>query len=224
VTAWGAGLTAIPAGWRSGGLRPDLASVPEDPSGRPPRGQRHAEQVRLLQRYAKQAFEAGDDDYLGEVAAKLRLLAVAKPHNDPLLIQLMTECRIGAPLVPKPPPPGHPAGKPMTLADSLTLPALKVTTSAGDVRLSKRQFIEVVAEKYGGTHEDWAHPEHLTLILALWRRLSKSSLSHLSQGCLRPRRDAFRARWNSAAISNGLSYRRRWPNGEFRTGIRSSQI
>jgi hypothetical protein len=113
--------------------------------------------VRLLQRLAEQAFEAHDDDYLGEVANKLRLLAVEKKQNVPLLIKLMDECGIKAPLKLKPP---ASAGRAVSLSDFLDQTSLKV----GDVRLSKGQLIEVVAEKYGGAHEDWEHPEYLTLL------------------------------------------------------------
>jgi hypothetical protein len=120
--------------------------------------------VRLLRLYAKQAFDAHDDDYLGEVAAKLRLLTIEKKNtNVPLLIEIMNVCEIKAPLVAKAAD-GSRRGDPMSLAEVLDGPAVKVVTSTGDVRLTKRELIKAVAEKHGGAHEDWAHPEYLTVI------------------------------------------------------------
>jgi transposase-like protein len=46
--------------------------------------------VRLLHSYAQRAFDEGDSDYFGEVAAKLRLL-VGEHGNPPLLLNLMHE-------------------------------------------------------------------------------------------------------------------------------------
>jgi hypothetical protein len=46
--------------------------------------------IRLLRGYAQRAFETGDSDYFGEVAAKLRLL-VGEHGNKPLLLDLMDE-------------------------------------------------------------------------------------------------------------------------------------
>ena len=130
--------------------------------------------VRLLRRYAEQAFEDHDDDYLGEVVAKLRVLVVEKGQNVALLIRLMTECGIDAPITlaidaDAPPPPRDWAekysdGMDVSLVEFLTLPSLTVITSTDERLLSKREFIEVVAEKCGAAHEDWKHPEYLTLI------------------------------------------------------------
>jgi hypothetical protein len=133
--------------------------------------------VRLLRLYAAHAFDDGDADYLGEVAAKLRLLVVKKWNNEPLLIRLMHDCQIEA----EPawlaldeaylPPPAEVAeryqvGAPVSLADELDLPALRITSVTGDetLTLTKRKLVEVVAEKHGAAHEDWEHPGYLTLL------------------------------------------------------------
>jgi hypothetical protein len=134
--------------------------------------QRH---VKLLRQYAEQAFDKRDDDYLGEVAAKLRLLVITKrPPHVPLLVELMNTCQIPASLTVKydsaySPPPAHMAAQggskeTITVAEMLDLPALAVETSTGKTMLTKRDLIEVVAQKYGAAHEDWEHPEYLTLI------------------------------------------------------------
>jgi hypothetical protein len=48
----------------------------------------------LLEEYCTRAFTDGDDRYLGEIAAKLRLLVYEHGRNRPLLIDLMDECGI----------------------------------------------------------------------------------------------------------------------------------
>ena len=45
--------------------------------------------VRLLGEYITKAFVEGDEAYLGEVAAKLRLLATETGQNKPLLLDVM---------------------------------------------------------------------------------------------------------------------------------------
>ena len=97
-----------------------------------------------------------------------------KGQNVPLLIRLMTECELDAPITlaidaDSPPPPRYwtekyPDGKAVSLVEFLTLPSLTVITSTGERLLSKREFIEVVAEKCGVANEDWKHPVYLTLI------------------------------------------------------------
>src|SRR5262245_60695277 len=52
--------------------------------------------VRLLREYDKRAFDDGNDDYLGEIAATLRLLSIAKGHNVALLVSLMKVCKVKA--------------------------------------------------------------------------------------------------------------------------------
>jgi hypothetical protein len=130
--------------------------------------------VTLLRRYGEHAFESRDEDYIGEVAGKLRLLVLAKQQNVPLLIKLMNDCGIEAPFTlaideGSPPPPPYwrkryEPGDTVSLPEFLDLPALSVTTSSGIVTLSKQQLIEVVSQKHGAAHEDWEHPEYLTLI------------------------------------------------------------
>jgi hypothetical protein len=120
--------------------------------------------VRLLREYERRAFHDGNDDYLGEIAAKLRLLSIAKGQNVPLLIRLMKVCKVKARIKPKGSRPANwGAHDSVTLSQILGQSAMKVKTSVGNVMLTRRELIEVVAEKHGGAHEDWQHPEWLTI-------------------------------------------------------------
>src|SRR5438105_1473256 len=47
--------------------------------------------TRLLCEYMYRAFDEGDADYLGEVACKLRLLAVKSRQNEALIQRVMSE-------------------------------------------------------------------------------------------------------------------------------------
>ena len=130
--------------------------------------------VTLLHRYAEQAFDGHDEAYLGEVAAKLRLLAVKEEQGDPLLIRLMAECGLHLSVtalqedgLSLPPDWAErvPPGTVQSLTEHLDLPAVKVTMlGGGEKTLSKREFIELLAEKCGAAHEDWDHPAYLTEI------------------------------------------------------------
>src|SRR5262249_58125710 len=55
-----------------------------------------------------------------------------------------------------------PPGTPQSLSEHLQLPAFRITMLGGGQKtLSKGEFIEVLAEKYGAAHEDWDHPAYL---------------------------------------------------------------
>jgi hypothetical protein len=45
--------------------------------------------IRLLKAYKKRAFDDGDPDYYGEIAAKLRLLLLSNGSNQPLLTLIL---------------------------------------------------------------------------------------------------------------------------------------
>ena len=45
--------------------------------------------LNLLEQFCVEAFKKNNDDYLGEVAAKIRLLTISFRSNKPLLIGLM---------------------------------------------------------------------------------------------------------------------------------------
>jgi hypothetical protein len=60
--------------------------------------ERLREHTSLLREYSERAFADGDDRYLGEIAAKLRLLVYEHGRNRPLLIDLMEECGIDCPI------------------------------------------------------------------------------------------------------------------------------
>ncbi|MGD0167764.1 MAG: hypothetical protein ABSC51_10850 [Gaiellaceae bacterium] len=126
--------------------------------------------VRLLRSYARLAFQEGDSDYFGEVAAKLRLL-VGEHGNKPLLLDLIDEMgqvvdvTLGGP--PIQPPPGRPGpGDQITLREYLHLEAIFLRVpSRGMVSITKAQLIEAWAQQVGGAHEDRAIDEELAYAL-----------------------------------------------------------
>ena len=125
--------------------------------------------VRLLEQHAQKAFREGDSDYLGEIAAKLRVLVIRSRSNKPLLIRLMEE--IGeVKLPPWDGPPlqyGPQAGDELSLDEYLQLTAIGVRVPSGEfVMLKKNDFIKAWAEKTGGSHEDWVISEELRIALS----------------------------------------------------------
>lgn len=122
-----------------------------------------AKHTRLLQDYSDRAFRQHDPSYLGEVAAKLRLLVVETRQNAPLLVRVMKAhgLEIGV-LVGAAPPKEIPIEQ---LLDSW----------AGSVRLddgsfanfSHRDLIRSWAEQMGAAHEDWALEEGLLRAISL---------------------------------------------------------
>ena len=138
---------------------------------------------------------------MGEVAGKLRLLAIEKGSNTPLLVRLMTECQVqDVAVVLESVPPnlsGPQAGDSVTLAEFLALPRLALALTNGQRKtMTAQELVELVAEKHGAAHEDWAHPEQLTLIrqhpapsmairrwLALWRPRRTRSWRSRTRSC-----------------------------------------
>lgn len=120
--------------------------------------QRHA---RLLREFSDRAFQGRDYDYLGEVAAKLRLLVYEGGRNKPLLLALMDEFELEVPIKlggpPVKPLPGQPTpGDEVSLRDYLTLTAYGIRTpSKGFVELTKKELISIWAAQHGAAHEDW---------------------------------------------------------------------
>ena len=117
--------------------------------------------IRLLKDYASRAFDAGELDYGGEIAGKLRLLVTRFGSNRPLLLDLMAKTNIrpmvklgGPPLQPLPGEPGP--GDIITLDQYLALDAIGMKIPSGEfVTLSKTQLIRGWAEQAGSSHEDW---------------------------------------------------------------------
>lgn len=118
--------------------------------------------TRLLQDYSDRAFGQHDRHYLGEVAAKLRLLVVETRQNAPLLLRVMKEHGLDF---------GVRVGEPMK-----EIPIEQFLDSwAGSVRLedgnfavfSHRDLIRSWAEQIGAAHEDWAMEEGLLRAISL---------------------------------------------------------
>jgi hypothetical protein len=126
--------------------------------------QRH---TRLLREFARHAFQGQDNDYLGEVAGKLRLLVHERKDIKPLLLGLMDEFGLDVPIMLDGPPisrpPGHSGpwyGDQISLRDYLDLTAYGIRTSSqGFVELTKKKLIATWAEKHGSAHEDWTLTE-----------------------------------------------------------------
>lgn len=120
--------------------------------------QRH---VKLLKEFAIRAFEDGDYDYLGEIAAKLRLLVYEQGRNKPLLLALMDEfgldvlIEMGGPPIER--PVGWPApGDQISLRQYLNLFAYGIRAPSGAwVELIKKEIIGIWAQQHGAAHEDW---------------------------------------------------------------------
>jgi hypothetical protein len=116
--------------------------------------------VQLLQVYAQRAFREGEEVFLGEVAAKLRLL-VAEHGRPPLLLALMDE--LGADIQFKldlPPVQDPDQGNEITLRHYMKRTALGVRTEAGFRMLSHAAFVREWAQQYGASHEAWTVTEH----------------------------------------------------------------
>lgn len=123
-------------------------------------------QLMLLEEYSHYAFSEGRQEFLPEVAGKLRILLVRSRHNVPLLFEVAN--RVG--VVPRvvldgPPvqlPPGEPGpGDEVSLDDFFDRQAVMIKTSDGLVSMTKRELIRAWCEQLGGAHEDWAVDEAL---------------------------------------------------------------
>ena len=125
--------------------------------------------VRLLTEFCVRAFEQGEHDYFGEIAAKLRLLVYEHGRNRPLLLALMDEFELDIPITLGGPPierlPGKPgSGDQVSLREFLELDAYGVRTEhRGFVMLTKKQLISVWAQQHGAAHEDWELDEEFIL-------------------------------------------------------------
>jgi hypothetical protein len=115
--------------------------------------QRLDQHVKLLREYAVRAFNEGDEAYLGEVAAKLRLLVYERGQNTPLLLALMDELKIEVPIVLDLPGPPRP---PISLREYLEGTAFAIRVSSGEmVDRSNKEIIGIWAQQHGAAHEDW---------------------------------------------------------------------
>ncbi len=126
--------------------------------------------VKLLREFSVRAFQGGDSDYLGEVAAKLRLLVHEKGHNKPLLLALMDEFEMDIPITLGGPPiklsPGQPSpGDQVSVRQYLNLTAYGVRVpSRGFVEITKKDLIAIWAQQHGAAHEDWDLQEEFAIV------------------------------------------------------------
>jgi hypothetical protein len=125
--------------------------------------ERRREHTALLRKYMALVQE-GDRAYLGEIAAKIRLLAIETRSNKALML------RVGrlfgkTPNVTLEGPPGWEyeegikAGDTITLERWLALSQLFVRTENSPdkaVEMTTREFVLVWAQQHGGAHEDWS--------------------------------------------------------------------
>ncbi len=120
--------------------------------------------LKLLEQFSSRAFGDRDEDYLGEVAGKLRVLVYEKGRNKPLLLSLMDEFDIKISITLGGPPlqrePGQPsAGDRISLRDYLMLTAYGIRTKSGFISLTKHELIGIWAQENGSAHEDWCLDE-----------------------------------------------------------------
>ena len=129
--------------------------------------------VRLLEEYAHRAFSEGNFDYTGEVAGKLRLMAIRFGSNEPRLLRLMEETGELIPIILDGPPipltpQGHRGGDAISLEYFLSLLAVGVRVPSGTfVELTNADLIRAWAEQAGAPHEDWSMEEGLRTVLTL---------------------------------------------------------
>ena len=132
--------------------------------------QRH---VRLLRKYARSAFEERDADFFGEVAGKLRLLAVDSAQNEPLLLNLLDQFGSDIVTTLSGPPfnraPGM--GEVVTLRTYMERFACAIRLPSNDElhTLTNAQLVKFWAEQSGAAHE--APRLHGTLEAALTQQL-----------------------------------------------------
>ncbi len=127
--------------------------------------------VRLLTRYAQEAFGNGNSEFIGEVAAKLRLLVTRSRSNEPLLLRLIEESAeqitftLGGPPN-RPNQQGYQAGDAVPLDAYMAFLAIGVRVHSGVwVELTNANLIRALAEQVGASHEDWTLDESLHTIL-----------------------------------------------------------
>ncbi len=126
-------------------------------------------QLNILEEHSQKAFGERREEFLPEVATKLRVLLVRSRHNKPLLFEVadrlgieMTVTLDGSPgLGSKPENPNSMPGDKLSLDAFFDLMAVTVRTSAGLVPMTKRELIRAWSEQLGGSHEDWSVDEAL---------------------------------------------------------------
>jgi hypothetical protein len=114
--------------------------------------------------------EEGEDQYLGEIAGKLRLLVLKKGANKPLLIRVAAlsgyelTYRYGdTPGIEDGPQPFEEIAFDTWLKRTAAI--IQTESSApGHVELSHADLVAVWAEQAGSAHEDWSHTESFKTI------------------------------------------------------------
>lgn len=116
-----------------------------------------ARHTRLLRAYAELALS--NEDYLGEIAGKLRLLIVETKQNTPLLLAVANEFAID--LKPS-------ASTALTYSEFLDSMAFAYNLDSPDfVTVSYRDLIRSWAEQQGAPHEDWDVDEPLAALFSM---------------------------------------------------------
>jgi hypothetical protein len=123
-------------------------------------------QLRLLEEYSRRAFEHGEEDFLPEVAGKLRILIVRSRSNRPLLFEVADKLGVVPEITLGGPPvrgqPGEPGpGDTIPLDEFFDLDAVTIRTSSGLVTMTKRKLVAAWCQQLGGVHEDWSVEEAL---------------------------------------------------------------
>lgn len=127
-------------------------------------------QLRILQSHCQRAFIEKNQDFVGEVATKLRLLLRRKGANTPLLFAVAEKFSFPL-MVTVPPRPikreQTPSGT-FSFEEHLEHCGYIYRSDAGNIEyVSLMKLILVYCEKMGGAHEDWQFGE--------WGRLAASS-------------------------------------------------
>jgi len=156
----------------------------EAPAGRKrhPRSERDLgeallEHIGLLREYGQRAFEEGDRRYLGEVAAKLRLLCYRKGRNRPLLLDMMARYDSKVQVVSSFPP-----GKTRPLEEYLGELSMAIPGPNGKVIITNRDLVGLWAQQRGAAHEDWEHSDEMVALR--YQRVYIGGL-HASEASLR---------------------------------------
>jgi hypothetical protein len=130
---------------------------------------RHTE---LLANFSSHAFDEGDDNYLGEVAGKLRLLVYESRTNKPLLLTLADDLGADTSFELSGPPGfdfGHGlvGGQRTSLREYLAGMAFFGTAKSGErVELSKMDVIALWSQQMGAAHEDEAIDPRLHYLMS----------------------------------------------------------
>jgi hypothetical protein len=117
--------------------------------------------VELLRVYAHHAFQERNELFLGEVAAKLRMLVAEHGRSRPLLLDLMDELGANVRFKLDLPPVQDPDyDKEITLRHYMGRIGLGIATGSGFRMLSHSDFVREWANQYGTAHEAWRVTEH----------------------------------------------------------------